>query len=115
MQHMPDLYLSFLHSNLVVNEQTVRLYRHYMNRKNGFLYLGLSKINQWILVEVILADFMYTKSKSGKSMNICIIVVYVMENIFSYGPNLKIEIGGNGSHFKNGGRLISKLKNFKQS
>jgi len=23
-----------------------------------------------------------------------------MENIFSYGPNLKFEIGGNISHFK---------------
>jgi len=37
-----------------------------------------------------------------------------MENIFSYGPNLKIEIGGNGSHFKNGGRWIS-IKYFKKS
>jgi len=31
-------------------------------------------------------------------MKFCLVVVYVMENIFSYGPNLKIEIGGNGIH-----------------
>jgi len=37
-----------------------------------------------------------------------------MENIFSYGPNLKIPIGGNSNHFKNGGRLIS-IKYFKMS
>jgi len=30
-------------------------------------------------------------------MTFCLVVVYVMENIFSYGPNLKNEIGGNGS------------------
>jgi len=40
-------------------------------------------------------------------MNFCIIVVYVMQNSISYGPNLKIENGGNDSHFKNGGRGIS--------
>ena len=28
-------------------------------------------------------------------MNFCLVVVYVMKNISSYGPNLKIEIGGN--------------------
>ena len=33
-------------------------------------------------------------------MTVCLVVVYVMENIFSYRPNLKTEIGGNGSHFK---------------
>ena len=33
-------------------------------------------------------------------MKFGIIVVYVMQNIFSYGPNLKIEIGGYGGHFK---------------
>jgi len=37
-----------------------------------------------------------------------------MQNIFSYGPNLKIEIGGNGGHIKNGVRWIS-TKYFKQS
>jgi len=37
-----------------------------------------------------------------------------MENIFSYRLNLKIEIGGNGSHFKNDRRWIS-IKYFKQS
>ena len=46
-------------------------------------------------------------------MKLCLVVVYVMENINSYGPNLKIEIGGNGSHFKNGGRWIS-IKYFKK-
>ena len=35
-------------------------------------------------------------------MKRCMIVGYVMENIFSYGPNLKIEIVGNGGNFKNG-------------
>ena len=34
-------------------------------------------------------------SKCDKSMNFCLVVVYVMKNISSYGPNLKIEIGGN--------------------
>jgi len=33
-------------------------------------------------------------------MKFCILVVHVMENIISYGPNLKIEIGGNDSHSK---------------
>jgi len=37
-----------------------------------------------------------------------------MENIFSYGSNLKIEIGGNSSHFING-RLWISLRYFKQS
>jgi len=37
-----------------------------------------------------------------------------MENMFSYGPNLNIEIGGNGSHCKNGGRWIY-IKYFKKS
>ena len=37
-------------------------------------------------------------SEGGKG----IIVVYVMNNILSYGPNLEIEIGGNGGHFKKG-------------
>ena len=40
-------------------------------------------------------------------MKCCIIVVFVMENIFSDRPNLKIEIGGNGGHFKNGEGWIS--------
>jgi len=31
-----------------------------------------------------------------------------MENVFSYIPNLKIEIGGKGGHFKNSGRWIWK-------
>jgi len=47
-------------------------------------------------------------------MKCCLIVIYVMENIFSYRPNLKIEIGGNGSHFKNDGCWIS-VKYFKKS
>jgi len=46
-------------------------------------------------------------------MKVCLVVVYVMENMFSYGPNRKIEIGGNCSHFKNGGRWIS-INYFKQ-
>ena len=50
----------------------------------------------------------------GQSMKFGKIVVYVMQNIFSYGPNLNIEIGGYGGHFKNGGRWIS-IKYFKQS
>jgi len=33
-------------------------------------------------------------------MNFYLVVVYVMKNISSCVPNLKIEIGGNGSHFK---------------
>ena len=37
-----------------------------------------------------------------------------MQNIFSYGPNLKIEIGRNDGHIKNGVRWIS-TKYFKQS
>ena len=49
-----------------------------------------------------------------ENMKCCIIVVFVMENIFSYRPNLKIEIGGNGGHIKNGVRWIS-IKYFKQS
>jgi len=36
-----------------------------------------------------------------------------MENIFSSGPNLKIEIGGNGSHLKNG-RLLDFYKIFQK-
>ena len=36
-----------------------------------------------------------------------------MENIFSSGPNLKIEIGWNGSHFKNG-RLLDFYKIFQK-
>jgi len=47
-------------------------------------------------------------------MKVCIIVVYVMESILSYGHNLKGEIGGNGRHFKNGGRWIS-IEYFKRS
>jgi len=46
---------------------------------------------------------------------ICLVVVYVMENIiFSYGHNLKIEIGGNGRRFKTGGHWIS-MKYFQKS
>ena len=37
-----------------------------------------------------------------------------MENIFSYESNLKIEIGGKGGHFKNGGRWNS-IKYFNMS
>ena len=40
-------------------------------------------------------------------MTFCLIVVYVIENIFSYVPNLKIETGGNSGHFKNDGGWIS--------
>jgi len=36
-----------------------------------------------------------------RETKVSITVVYIMENIFSYGPNLTFEIGGNGSHFKN--------------
>ena len=36
-----------------------------------------------------------------------------MERIFSYGPNLKIEIGVNDSQLKTGGRWISIKKNQK--
>jgi len=47
-------------------------------------------------------------------MTFCLVVVYVMENSFSYRPSLKIEIGGNGSHVKNDGRWIS-IKYFKKA
>jgi len=40
-------------------------------------------------------------------MKFCLVVVYIMENIFSYRPNLKFEIGGNGNHFKNDGHWVS--------
>ena len=53
-------------------------------------------------------------SECGKSMTFCLVVVYVMKNSFSYRPSLKIEIGGNGSHFKNDGRWIS-IKYFKKA
>ena len=46
-------------------------------------------------------------SECGKSMKFCLVLVYVMENIFSYGLNLKIEIGRNGCHLKNGRLWIS--------
>ena len=45
-------------------------------------------------------------SDGGKSMQFCIVIVYAVENILSYGHNLKIEIGGNGGHLKHGGRWI---------
>ena len=60
------------------------------------------------------SDSWTNSSECGKGMNFCLVVVYVIENNFSYGPNLKIEIGGNCSHFKNGGRWIS-IKYFKHS
>ena len=47
-------------------------------------------------------------SECGKG----IIVVYVMNNILSYGPNLEIEIGGNCGHFKKGRTLDFFLKYF---
>jgi len=33
-------------------------------------------------------------------MTFCLVVVYITENIFSYGHNLKIPISGNGSHLR---------------
>jgi len=47
-------------------------------------------------------------------MKFYLVVVYVMEIVFSYGPKLNIPICGNGSHFKNGGRWIS-IRYFKMS
>ena len=49
------------------------------------------------------SDSWKNTSECGKSMKFGVIVVFVMENIYSYRPNLKNLIGGNGSHFKNGG------------
>ena len=46
------------------------------------------------------SDSWKNSSECGKSMKFCLIVVYVMKNIFSYVPNLKIETGGNSGHFK---------------
>jgi len=45
------------------------------------------------IVQATRADFKHNSSECGKSMNCCIIVIQAMENIFSYGPNLKTEIG----------------------
>ena len=44
-----------------------------------------------VIVQAIRADFKHNSSECDKNMKFCLVVVYVIENIFSYGPNLKIE------------------------
>jgi len=84
---------------------------------NGLSVTDVEHINRcqhYIAKAILVEAIRENSSECVESMKFCLVVVYVMENSFSYGPNLLIEIGVNGSHFKNDRRWIS-LKYFKKS